>query len=124
MIRCQLTAIRRTNNSINLCNQQSSLAGSNYGIGRHRMDSAQALQRTTLGLLLSDIRRSDCVCMLRGTGDVAVGGIAAHRAVLQISRLELGDPVVLQRREFRAQIEFVELRGVVAENRALDGAVG
>src|SRR4029077_7745182 len=57
-------------------------------------------------------------------GNEAISGVAGRTAVLDIGSLQPRDPVLVQGREFGPQIDLVETRRVVAEDRALDGAVG
>src|SRR5216684_8139655 len=57
-------------------------------------------------------------------GDEAISGVAWRTAVLDIGSLQPSDTVLVHGREFGAQIELVEARRVVAEDRALDCAVG
>src|SRR5216684_7304022 len=57
-------------------------------------------------------------------GDKAISGVARRTAVLDIGSLQPRNPVLVHGREFGAQIELVEACRVVAEDRALDCAVG
>src|ERR1700731_1803321 len=60
----------------------------------------------------------------RTPGDEAISGVAWRTAVLEIGSLQPSNPVLADGREFGAQIELVEARRVVAEDRTLDRAVG
>src|ERR1700760_4679323 len=59
-----------------------------------------------------------------GLGNEAISGVAWCTAVLEIRSLQPSDPVLVHGRELGAQIELVEERCVVAEDRPLDWTVG
>src|SRR5690348_8966615 len=57
-------------------------------------------------------------------GNEAISGVAWRSAILKIGRLQLGDSVLVHEWQFGAQVELVKACRIVAEDRALDRAIG
>src|SRR5436190_20157032 len=69
-------------------------------------------------------RQDVSFCGSGAPGDEAISGVARRAAVLDIGSLQPRNPVVVHGRKFGTQVELVEARRVVAEDRAFDCAVG